>query len=217
MIRFWLKIRLCQEDSIVFTKTFEGQVWRSLYFEPMRKVGTVDTSIITPLVWKLKKISGGSTVPIPDNEDDAPYNYYSVVKEKATFVAETLLDRPDTNHYGIHRLYEFPDSIWQYGASRDSIEISKMYAILNPQDTIFYFAYCDHYYTLKGLGNDSRVKLTPGSYPQGINFYSIMLCPRQGLIYPKTPFKLRVWQMPVRVSPIISSGITNGVRERKRR
>jgi len=179
-------------DSIVLTKAFDGQIWRSLYLEPEQKNAS-------SRVWKLKKMNAGSTVRIPDSEDDAPYNYYSIVKEKSTFAAETIYDRPDTIHYGIHRLYQFPDSFWSYRANQDSLEISTLYPILNPQDTIFYFAYCDHYYTLKGLGNDSRAKLTPGIFPQGINYYSIMLCPRQGLIYKKSPFKLRVWQMPVKV------------------
>jgi hypothetical protein len=181
-------------DSIVLTKQFDGQIWRSLYFEPEQKNAT-------PRVWKLKKMNAGSTVRIPDSEDDAPYNYYSILKEKSTFAAETIYDRPDTLHYGIHRLYHFPDSIWAYGASRDSLEISTLYPILNPQDTVLYLSYCDHYYALKGLGSDSRVKLTPGNYGglDSINFYSIMLCPRQGLIYKNSPFKLRVWQLPVKI------------------
>jgi len=174
------------------TKQFEGQVWRSLFFEPEQKNAATRA-------WKLKKMNAGSTVRIPDSEDDAPYNYYSILKEKSTFNADTIYDRPDTLHYGIHRMYNFPDSFWSYGASQDSLEINTLLQILNPQDTSFYLAYCDHYYSLKALGSDSRVKLTPGVYPNGINFYSIMLCPRQGIIYKNSPFKLRVWQLPVKV------------------
>jgi hypothetical protein len=190
------------KDSIILTKNFEGQVWRSLYFEPMRE-DTADTSaLIFPLVWQLKKISGGNTVRIPDNEDDAPYNYYTILKEKGTFKSDTIYDRADTIHYGIHRLFWFPDSILSYAPTGDSwyLEINTLYPILNPQDTVFYFAYGDRYYSLKGLGSDARLRLAAGVYPNNINFFSVILCPRQGLIYKNAPFKLRVWQMPVRVN-----------------
>lgn len=179
--------------SGIITKQFDGQVWRSLYFEPEQKNAS-------PRNWKLKKTSGGSTIRIPDSEDDAPYNYYTMLREKSPGIAaETVYDRPDTLHYGIHRLYYFPDSIWTYGAGRDSLEIGALTKVLNPQDSTFYFVYCDHYYSIEALGSKSRVKITPGVYPESTNFYSVMLCPRQGLIYKNSPFKFRVWQLPVKV------------------
>jgi len=181
-----------QETDIVLTKEFEGQVWRSLFFEPVDK----NTS---PFEWNLKKISGGTSVRIPDSEDDAPYIYRTIVKEKGTFRTDTLLNRPDSIHFGIQRLYSFPDSIWAYGSTLDSLEITNIYPILNPQDTSFYFAYGDRYYSLTGFGSDGRIKIGEAVYPNSINYFSVMICPRQGLIYKQAPFKFRVWQMPVRI------------------
>lgn len=179
-------------DSIVLVKEFKGQVWRSLHFEPEDKSSS-------PRIWKLSRISGGASVRIPDNEDDAPYNYRTIVKEKNKVKADTILNRPDTNHYGIHRLYKFPDSVYSYGATQDSLEISQIYPILNPQDTALYFAYCDKFYSLTSFGSGARLKLTAGGYPENINFLSLMIIPRQSLIYKNSPFKLRVWQIPVKL------------------
>uniref|UniRef100_A0A7C6A998 Uncharacterized protein n=1 Tax=candidate division WOR-3 bacterium TaxID=2052148 RepID=A0A7C6A998_UNCW3 len=180
------------KDSIVMVKEFEGRVWRSLHFEPEVKSSS-------PRIWRLIRVSGGASTRIPDNEDDAPYNYRTIVKEKNKVKADTILNRPDTIHYGIHRLYKFPDSIYSYGASQDSLEISQIYPILNPQDTALYFAYCDKFYSLVSFGSGARLKLTQGIYPSGINFLSFIICPRQSLIYKKSPFKLRVWQIPIKL------------------
>lgn len=189
----WVYDSLVQgPDSIVLVKEFDGQVWRSLHFEPEDKKGS-------PRIWKLSRISGGASARIPDNEDDAPYNYRVIVKEKNKVKADTILNRPDTIHYGIHRLYKFPDSVYSYGATQDSLEISQIYPILNPQDTALYFAHCDKFYSLTSFGAGARVKLTAGGYPENINFLSFIICPRQSLIYKKSPFKLRVWQIPVKV------------------
>jgi hypothetical protein len=174
------------------TKEFEGQIWRGLFFEPVDKNAS-------PLEWELTKISGGASVRIPDSEDDAPYNYWTIVKEKGTFTTDTIYNRPDSIHFGIQRLYPFPDSVWSYASTSDSIEITSIYPILNPQDTSFYFAYGDRYYSLTGFGSDGRLEIGTGVYPSSINYFSVMICPRQGLIYKQAPFKLRVWQMPVRI------------------
>ncbi len=185
-------------DSIVLTKEFEGQVWRSLFVEPMR-TDTFDTSaLVTPRVWQMTKVGGGVSVRIPDSEDDAPYNYWTIVKVKGAFKTDTLHNRPDTIHFGIQRLYSFPNSVWSF-IPDTLLEISSIYPILNPQDTAFYFAYGDKYYSLTGFASDGRLRLGTPTYPNNINYFSVMICPRQGLIYKQSPFKLRVWQMPVRI------------------
>lgn len=183
------------KDSIVLVKGFEGRVWRSLYFEPEDKSSS-------PRVWQLKKISGGASVRIPDSEDDAPYIYYAFFREKGKVKTDTWYNRPDTIHYGISRLYPFPDSIWSYGVDKDtvdSLEIAALYTILNPSDTALYFAYSDHYYSLRGLGSDARLLLSEVRFGEKIGLLSLIVCPRQSLIYKKDPFKLRVWQIPVRL------------------
>ncbi len=173
------------------TKEFEGQIWRGLFFEPVDKNAS-------SLTWELKKVSGGVSVRIPDSEDDAPYNYWTIVKVKGTFKTDTLHNRPDSIHFGVQRLYSFPNSVWSF-IPDTLLEISSIYPILNPQDTAFYFAYGDKYYSLKGFASDGRLRLGAPTYPNNIDYFSVMICPRQSLIYKRAPFKLRVWQMPVRI------------------
>ncbi|MDH5185510.1 MAG: hypothetical protein OEW70_00415 [candidate division WOR-3 bacterium] len=180
----------------IITKDWEGQVWRSLYFEPIDKSAS-------SLEWRLKKINGGATVRIPDSEDDAPYTYYVIVRGKEQTVAETLYNRPDSIQNGIHHLYLFPDSIWTYvhpsNPILDTLEVSTIYPIFNPQDTAFYIGYFDRYQSLPELGNRARVKMPATAYPDEINYISIIVIPRQALIYKRTPLKIRVWQLPVRI------------------
>lgn len=180
----------------IITKDWDGQVWRSLYFEPIDKSAS-------PLEWQLKKINGGATVRIPDSEDDAPYTYYVIVRGKERTVADTFYNRPDSIQYGIHHLYRFPDSIWTYehpsNPILDTLEVSTVLPRFNPQDTALYFGYFDRYQSLPELGNRARVKMPATAYPDEINYISIIVIPRQALIYKQSPLKIRVWQLPVRI------------------
>jgi len=168
-----------QPDTVV-ENSFDGYGSRSLHFD--KKDGS----------WKLKKISGGLRIFVP-NENDAPYLSLCSLRTRVKSVGIQL--RPDTIRYGIQRMYNM-DSIMSFPPT-DTFTMRVM-----NYDPIIDFSFL-HY---KGQRYDLSSIPTAflGTFPITLssrwNNIMVELAPWQGLTE-RGNYNAIFWSLPVRIVP----------------
>jgi hypothetical protein len=167
-------------DTVV-ENNFDGYSTRYLHFD--KKDGS----------WKLRKMSGGARIFIPD-ENSAPY--LGLCSLKTRVKSYGILLRPDTTHYGIQRLYDL-DSIMNF-PSTDTFTVRVM--SFDPLITFGFLHYKQHRYDLETATPSTFLKTYPITLSSGWNQIMVELVPWEALCK-QTDYNALFWAIPMKIVP----------------
>jgi hypothetical protein len=171
-------------DTVV-QNNFSGNSIQYLYFD--KKDGP----------WKLRKISGGGQIFVP-NENDAPYMTACSLRTSSNAVY--LRIRPDTTQYGIQRFYNI-DSIFNFHAS-ETLAVWISGVSYSPFFSFGFLHYKHQRYNFPLPGDPTlNVRVTyPLSWTTGFSHMMFELAPWENLCEHGN-YNALFWIIPMKILP----------------